>query len=144
MNALLSISPSTANNQNSFQMVWQLTPMATCTSQHGADRKWWKSIQRKFCGWDFKSTEARCLWGMYFCYCSTGNVEFEIPFPCKQVTSAAFGGPNLDILYVTTAGQARTEAQSKEAGHLFQVTGLNATGTNGVRVRLWIANGIPR
>lgn len=65
-----------------------------------------------------------------------GNIEFEIPFPCKQVTSAAFGGKNLDILYVTTASQARTEQQSEKAGYLFQVTGLGAKGSNGVKVRL--------
>lgn len=67
---------------------------------------------------------------------STGKVEFEIPFPCKQVTSATWGGKNLDVLFVTTAAQARTEPQSKEAGYLFQVTGLGAKGTNGVKVRV--------
>lgn len=69
--------------------------------------------------------------------CRTGKVELEIPFPCKQVTSAAFGGKNLDILYVTTAAQARSEPQTKEAGHLFAVTGLGAKGVDGVKVRVW-------
>lgn len=63
-------------------------------------------------------------------------MELEIPFPCKQVTSAAFGGENLDILYVTTAAQPRNEPQSEEAGYLFQVTGLGAKGLSGVKARL--------
>ncbi|XP_033223288.1 regucalcin-like [Belonocnema kinseyi] len=33
----------------------------------------------------------------------SGNILKEIDFPVKMVTSVAFGGPNLDILYVTTA-----------------------------------------
>lgn len=59
-------------------------------------------------------------------------------FPCKQVTSAVFGGPNLDILYVTTAAQATTEKQSEEAGHLFQVRHLGAGvhGFPGVKARV--------
>ena len=32
-----------------------------------------------------------------------GKVLKAIDFPTKMVTSVAFGGPNLDILYVTTA-----------------------------------------
>lgn len=76
-----------------------------------------------------------CLSFFFFNY-STGKVELEIPFPCKQVTSAAFGGKNLDILYVTTAAQPRNEPQSEEAGYLFQVTGLGAKGLSGVKARL--------
>lgn len=60
----------------------------------------------------------------------------EIPFPCRLVTSAAFGGENLDVLYVTTASKVQAEPQSEEAGYLFQVTGLGATGLAGVKVRL--------
>lgn len=32
-----------------------------------------------------------------------GSILKQIDFPVKMVTSVAFGGPNLDILYVTTA-----------------------------------------
>lgn len=60
----------------------------------------------------------------------------EVPFPCKQVTSAAFGGPNLDILYVTTAATARDGVQAPQAGHLFKVTGLGVKGLPGVNVRV--------
>jgi len=67
---------------------------------------------------------------------TTGKVELEIQFPAEQVTSAAFGGPNLDILYVTTAATERSGPQPKPAGSLFKVTGLGATGLPGVKVRV--------
>lgn len=54
--------------------------------------------------------------------------------PAKQVTSVAFGGPNLDILFVTTA--ARDGVHPPTAGHLYQITGLNARGFGGVKVIL--------
>lgn len=58
---------------------------------------------------------------------STGYIEKEISIPTKQVTSVAFGGPNLDILYVTTAG--KPSPQPSPAGALFKVTGLGVKGT---------------
>ncbi|XP_031623137.1 regucalcin-like [Contarinia nasturtii] len=61
-----------------------------------------------------------------------GKVLLEIPFPVKQVTAVAFGGPNLDVLYVTTAAIDNTEAES--AGCLFKVTGLGVKGYPGVKV----------
>ena len=45
-----------------------------------------------------------------------------------QTSSVAFGGPNLDILFVTTAATDRSEVQPKLAGSLFQITNLNAQG----------------
>lgn len=60
----------------------------------------------------------------------------EIPIPAKQITSVAFGGPDMDILYVTTAATTRDEEQPPLAGHLFKVTGLGAKGLPGVKVRV--------
>lgn len=69
----------------------------------------------------------------------------EIPLPAKQITSCTFGGPNLDILYVTSAGQPANakeiglspdDKQSDLDGRLFKVTGLRAKGFPGVRVRV--------
>lgn len=56
--------------------------------------------------------------------------------PAEQVTSVAFGGPNLDILYVTTASKEFKSPQPPPAGSLFKVTGLNAKGVkmNGVKL----------
>jgi len=55
---------------------------------------------------------------------TTGAIELEIKFPAEQVTSAAFGGPNLDILFVTTAAKEFKSPQPAPAGQLFKVTGL--------------------
>ncbi|KAL9697146.1 hypothetical protein quinque_000587 [Culex quinquefasciatus] len=55
----------------------------------------------------------------------TKQLVQEIPIPAKQVTSASFGGPQLDELYVTTA---HTNNQDAPAGALFKVTGLGVKG----------------
>lgn len=69
----------------------------------------------------------------------------EIPIPAKQVTSVTFGGPNLDILFVTTAsmpvsadaiGLHPNDKHDKLAGHLFKVTGLGAKGFPGVKAHV--------
>jgi gluconolactonase len=54
------------------------------------------------------------------------SVVREIPIPTLQVTSLAFGGPNLDILYVTSA--SKMTPKPPQAGGLFKVTGLGAKG----------------
>lgn len=73
---------------------------------------------------------------IYFSFNRSGKILLEIDIPAKQVTSVAFGGPNLDILYVTTAATARDSVQPPLAGHLFQVTGLGVKGLPGVKVRV--------
>ncbi|KAH8420598.1 hypothetical protein KR009_011951, partial [Drosophila setifemur] len=64
---------------------------------------------------------------------NTGKVLLEIKFPTKQITSSAFGGPNLDILYVTTAAKFD---QPSPAGTTYKVTGLNATGYPGYNLKI--------
>lgn len=59
---------------------------------------------------------------------ATGAIELEIEIPAEQITSAAFGGPNLDILYVTTAAKEFKSKQPPPAGKLFKVTGLGVKG----------------
>lgn len=59
---------------------------------------------------------------------TTGAIELEIKFPAEQITSAAFGGPNLDILYVTSASKEFKSKQPPPAGKLFTVTGLGVKG----------------
>ncbi|KAJ6648676.1 Regucalcin [Pseudolycoriella hygida] len=63
-----------------------------------------------------------------------GKLLQEIEFPAKQVTSVAFGGPNFDILFVTTA--ARGDDQPEAAGYLYQVTGLNSIGSAAMKVNV--------
>ncbi|XP_011177931.2 regucalcin [Zeugodacus cucurbitae] len=64
---------------------------------------------------------------------STAEVLLEIKMPCKQITSAAFGGPNLDILYVTTS---KLNDQPSPAGNTFKVTGLGVKGLPMTKVQL--------
>ncbi|XP_028147046.1 uncharacterized protein LOC114340496 [Diabrotica virgifera virgifera] len=57
-----------------------------------------------------------------------------IPIPAKQISSVAFGGPNLDELYVTS-GTFTTDGEvlsSPEHGGTYRVTGLNTRGYPGV------------
>lgn len=62
----------------------------------------------------------------------------SIPIPAQQVTSVAFGGPNLDEIYVTTAKftiDGNVLAPPNHGG-TYRVTGINATGLPGVSVIL--------
>ena len=57
-------------------------------------------------------------------YAPDGTVVREIGFPVQRVTSLAFGGPDLDTLYVTTARTRLTEEQLAAqplSGSLFAV-----------------------
>ncbi|XP_026736795.1 regucalcin-like [Trichoplusia ni] len=67
------------------------------------------------------------------------KVVEKIPLPVAQVASATFGGPNLDVLYVTTASLAlegRPE-QHPPAGSTYAITGMNARGYPNLKVRLY-------
>lgn len=67
---------------------------------------------------------------------TTGKILLEIKLPAEQVTSVAFGGPNLDILFATTAGIEFTSKQPAPAGSIFKITGLGVTGTKMSKVKL--------
>jgi len=65
---------------------------------------------------------------------ATKKIEQEITIPnAKQVTSVAFGGPNLDELFVVTA---RIDNSPAPAGGLFKITGLGVTGTRMYNAKL--------
>lgn len=64
----------------------------------------------------------------------TGHVISKIDVPAKNVTSCAFGGKNLDTLYITTASVGMTEEEQVKfplAGSVFkavpEVKGVNST-----------------
>lgn len=67
---------------------------------------------------------------------TTGKIVLAIKFPAEQITSAAFGGPNLDELFVTSAATNRDKEQPFPAGSLFKVTGLGVRGLPMSKVRL--------
>ncbi len=64
-------------------------------------------------------------------YSPEGEVDLVLPVPASQPTCVAFGGPNLNILFVTSATQdldSETLEKTPEAGNLFiyktEFTGL--------------------
>jgi L-arabinonolactonase len=64
-------------------------------------------------------------------YAPDGTVDRVIDMPVKKVTSAMFGGPDLNVLYVTTMARPplpRFPDDPVAAGSLFAITGLGVTG----------------
>uniref|UniRef100_A0A6P7FQY7 Regucalcin n=1 Tax=Diabrotica virgifera virgifera TaxID=50390 RepID=A0A6P7FQY7_DIAVI len=62
---------------------------------------------------------------------ATGELLKVIAIPARDVTSVMWGGPNLDILFVTTSNinlSPSEKIQYPAAGSVFAVTGLNAKG----------------
>lgn len=63
----------------------------------------------------------------------------KIEMPTEMITDCAFGGPTLDILFVTsgsiplnvTTGGINDTPLTPSGGSLFMVHGLNATGLPG-------------
>jgi len=58
----------------------------------------------------------------------SGQLLRLVRIPAPKVTSACFGGPNLDILYVTTASIETDLKKYPAAGCVFAVTGLGVKG----------------
>ncbi|XP_049279290.1 regucalcin-like [Anopheles funestus] len=59
----------------------------------------------------------------------SAKIVQEIALPVAQVTSVAFGGPNLDVLFATTAAKEISIPQDPPAGAVLKITGLAARGT---------------
>lgn len=60
-----------------------------------------------------------------------GTLDREIEMPVKKVTSVQFGGPDLDVLYVTSMAKPplpRFPSDGVQRGSLFAITGLGVTG----------------
>jgi L-arabinonolactonase len=78
-----------------------------------------------------------CVWsalvyvGKLARYTPDGQVERVIDMPVKKVTSVMFGGPDLDVLYVTSMAKPplpRFPADPALRGSLFAVHGLGVRG----------------
>jgi len=78
-----------------------------------------------------------CLWqalvyaGKLVRYTPQGQVDRVIDMPVKKVTSLAFGGPDLDTLFVTSMAKPplpRFPDDGQQRGALFAVTGLGVKG----------------
>ncbi|MGA8116934.1 MAG: SMP-30/gluconolactonase/LRE family protein [Actinocatenispora sp.] len=65
------------------------------------------------------------LWVALWCgaavrrYSPDGALEAHLPLPVRHVTACAFGGPELDTLYITTSQIDVTEPERAYAGALF-------------------------
>ncbi|XP_076042844.1 regucalcin-like isoform X2 [Oratosquilla oratoria] len=60
-----------------------------------------------------------------------GRVVRTVAMPCKNITSVCWGGPNYDVLYVTSAQKGLSAEELKaqpEAGATFAITGLGVRG----------------
>ena len=60
-----------------------------------------------------------------------GRLIRQVDLPVSDPTMCAFGGPDLDILYVTSASRFLDEAQRRTqplAGHVFAIEGLGVRG----------------
>ncbi|CAL8113463.1 unnamed protein product [Orchesella dallaii] len=65
---------------------------------------------------------------------TVGRKINSISLPASKITSIAFGGPNLDVMYVTSTSDGLSDAQKLEqpaAGSLFQITNTGARGQGG-------------
>lgn len=65
-------------------------------------------------------------------YAPDGGIDRIIDMPVKKITSVMFGGPKLDILYVTSMAKPplpRFPGDGVLRGSLFAITGLGVTGT---------------
>ncbi|MCB2160282.1 MAG: SMP-30/gluconolactonase/LRE family protein [Rhodobacteraceae bacterium] len=78
-----------------------------------------------------------CLWnalvydGRLVRYTPGGEVEREIEMPVRKVTSVTFGGPDLDILFVTSMARPplpRFPGDGPLRGSLFAIRGLGIRG----------------
>lgn len=61
------------------------------------------------------------------CFSAKGDLLCEIPLPATNVTKPAFGGENLDTMYVTTASVWLSAEQNKsepKAGSVFAIKGV--------------------
>ncbi len=64
-------------------------------------------------------------------YAPDGSVDRIIDMPVKKVTSVMFGGPNLDILFVTSMAKPplpRFPGDGVQRGSLFAIHGLAVRG----------------
>ena len=76
--------------------------------------------------------------GVYRYDPENGKLLQKIEVPAKNVTSCAFGGKNLDILFITTASIGLSEEeynQQPDAGKLFSIkTGIKGISANFVKI----------
>jgi sugar lactone lactonase YvrE len=69
--------------------------------------------------------------GAVACISPEGRIVERVPVPAKHPTMVAFGGPDLDVLYVTSATKMLAPEERErwpDAGKVFRIDGLAARG----------------
>ncbi len=83
-----------------------------------------------------------CMWsahwgrGQVVRYTPNGEIDLTIPIPARQPTCCAFGGPDLDLLFVTSAREGLSAGalqREPQAGHVF----VFQTGHQGLAEPTW-------
>jgi sugar lactone lactonase YvrE len=80
-----------------------------------------------------------CLWiamwggGRLLRVSPEGRTLFELPMPVHQPSSCAFGGKDLDVLYVTSAREGLDLGEQDPAGSVLAVRGLGVHGLPATR-----------
>lgn len=75
-----------------------------------------------------------CLWiamwggGRIIRISPSGEILYELPVPVEQPSSCTFGGPDFDVLYVTSAREGLDVPDDDPAGSVFAVRGLGIRG----------------
>lgn len=62
----------------------------------------------------------------------TGSLLNVIPIPARYVTSVSFGGPNLDVLFVTTSRNSLSPEERKRQSGAGSVFAITNTGSHGL------------
>ena len=74
----------------------------------------------------------RCrFFGRIAPFAPDGTLDRAVPLPIRNVTSLAFGGPSLDIIYFTSIGQIHLPGLPNDGstgGSLFAITVLGIQG----------------
>lgn len=103
-----------------------------------ANKRTFVRMTHEGAGFDGATVDAEgCVWsahvyvGKLVRYTPDGKVDRVIDMPVKKVTSVMFGGPELDVLYVTSMAKPplpRFPGDGQLRGALFAITGLGIRG----------------
>jgi len=82
------------------------------------------TVDREGCYW-----QAGVGGGQIYRLSPEGKVLMSIDMPIEKPSKPMFGGPNFDVLYVTSIGGGEAKGRNRsEAGSLFAITGLGIQG----------------
>jgi L-arabinonolactonase len=103
-----------------------------------ANKRAFAKMNHEGAGFDGATVDAEgCVWsahvyvGKLVRYTPDGAIDRVIDMPVKKVTSVMFGGPELDVLYVTSMAKPplpRFPGDGQDRGALFAITGLGIRG----------------